>query len=185
MPRVNVIKRGNVVRHEGQPCLVLECAIRTPPNMASYCQMSIRNVSTGKIGNLRLPVSAEFEVLENQVRKLEYSYEADGVYTFTDPETFETYDLDKELVEDSKGFLVMNQSYDIMFVEEKPLVVTLPASLEMTVIEAADAVKGDSSGSVTKPVTLETGIIVNVPLFIKQGEKIRVRTEDKTYLGRA
>ena len=185
MPTVNKIKKGNVVRNEGQPCLVLECAIRTPPNNASYCQMSLRVLSTGKIQNLRLPVSADFEVLENEIRRLEYSYVDGDVYTFTDPDSFETVEIDKILLEDSLDFLVPNQPYDIFFVEDKPCTVSLPASIEMIVTEATEGLKGDSSGGSTKPVTMETGLVVNVPLFIKKGERLRINTETRQYLNRA
>lgn len=185
MPTVNKIKKGNVVRNEGQPCLVLECAIRTPPNNASYCQMSLRVLSTGKIQNLRLPVSADFEVLENEIRRLEFSYVDGDVYTFTDPDSFETIEIDKILLEDCLDFLVPNQPYDIFFVEDKPCTVSLPAAIEMVVAEATEGLKGDSSGGSTKPVTMETGLVVNVPLFIKKGERLRINTETRQYLQRA
>ena len=182
---VNNIRKKNVLRYNGDLCLVIDCTIRTPPNNASYCQMELRSLSSGRIIPVRTNVGASFDTLENSLVKLELSYEADGNFVFMNPTTFEETYVPRASIEDSVDFLVPGQLYDIMFVEEKPIAVNLPASVEMRVVEAPPAIKGDTSGNALKPVTLETGLIVNVPLFIKPDEVIRVSTEDKSYLGRA
>ena len=117
--------------------------------------------------------------------KLEFSYvDADG-YHFMDPDTFEDVILDEGLIEEAKDFLVETQSYSILHVDDKPISIDLPASLEMKVTESAEGVKGDTASNVQKPATLETGLTVQVPLFIKEGETIRVNTADRSYAGRA
>ncbi|MDR2863843.1 MAG: elongation factor P [Puniceicoccales bacterium] len=182
---VNNIRKKNVIRYNGDICLVLECNIRTPPNNASYCQMELRSLSSGRLVPVRTSIGASFETLENSVAKLELSYEADGNFVFMNTATFEETYVPRALIEDSAGFLVPGQTYDIMVVDGKPMSVSLPAAVEIKVVDAPPAVKGDTSGNVLKPVTLETGLVVNVPLFIKAGESIRVSTENKAYLGRA
>jgi elongation factor P len=102
-----------------------------------------------------------------------------------DPESFEDIVLETTLVEDAKDFLVENQIYNILHVDDKPIQIELPASIEMKVTESAEGVKGDTASNVQKPATLETGLTVQVPLFIKEGETIKVNTTDRTYQGRA
>jgi elongation factor P len=182
---VNNIRKKNVVRYNGDLCLVLECLVRTPPNNASYCQMELRSLSSGRVIPVRTNIGASFETLDNSIKRLELSYEADGSFVFMDTSSYEESHVSRALIEDSVDFLVPGQTYDVMFVDGKPLTVNLPGAIEMKVVDAPPAIKGDTSGNVLKPVKLETGLMVNVPLFIKEGEVIRVSTEDKSYLGRA
>ena len=102
-----------------------------------------------------------------------------------DPESFEDIILEESLVEDAKDFLVETQAYSILHVDGRPISIDLPASIEMTVTESAEGVKGDTASNVQKPATLETGLTVQVPLFIKEGETIKVNTADRSYAGRA
>lgn len=181
---VNNIRKGNVIKYNGDPCIVLENVIRTPPNLRSFCQMSLRNLSTGKVIHNRTNVGDSYEVLHKEVKTMEYSYENQGLYNFMDPETFESVDLDKEVVGDALDFLSPNKTYEIFYVDGKALGINLPASVEMLVTEAPDAIRGDTSGNVQKTVVLETGLNVRVPIFIKTGDVIKISTEDKSYLGR-
>jgi elongation factor P len=185
MAKVNTIKKKNVLRYNNDPCLVLECVIRTPPNLTSFCQMTLRNMVSGKTVHVRCPVSESFEVLNTDVRKVEFSYENQGVYAFMDDETFETYEVNREQLESDIPYLVVNHHYEMLLVDGRPLTVNIPAIVEMKVIEAPDAVRGDTSGNVQKQVKLETGLTVNAPLFIKEGDILRVKTEDGSYQGRA
>jgi elongation factor P len=181
---VNNIRKKNVIRYNGDLHLVLECVVRTPPNNASYCQMELRSLSSGRVTPVRTNIGASFETLENSVKRLELSYEADGSFVFVDSSFEENY-VPRTVIAESVDFLVPGQAYDIMFVDGKPVTINLPGAIEMKVVDAPPAIKGDTSGNVLKPVKLETGLMVNVPLFIKEGEVIRVSTEDKSYLGRA
>src|SRR5262249_7485650 len=101
------------------------------------------------------------------------------------PETFEDVVLSAKLIGEQKVYLVESSTYDVLFVNEKPVQVQLPASVEIEVAEAAEAIRGDTVSSAQKPVTTVTGLVVQVPLFIKKGERIKVSTDDGTYLGRA
>jgi elongation factor P len=182
---VNRIKKKNIISYNGELCVVLECQIRTPPNNASYCQMEIRSIKTGAKIPVRSGINTSYEVFDNSIKTLEMSYEADGSYVFTDPTTFEEHYVSAQSLEDTKEFIIPGQSYTVLFVEDKPVTVDLPPSVTVKVLEAPPAVKGDTAGNVQKSVTCENGLIVNVPLFIKEGEIIKVSTENKEYLGRA
>jgi elongation factor P len=185
MAQVNSIRKGNVINYNGEPCLVLECVVRTPPNLRAFCQMQLRNLKTGKVIHNRTNASDSYDVLHKEIRELELSYINQGVYSFMDNETFESVELDGKIIEDAKDFLVVGATYEVFYVEQVPMGIQLPAAIEMKVVEAPEAVRGDSSGNVQKPVTLETGLVVRTPLFIKEGDVIRVSTEERTYLSRA
>jgi len=182
---VNRIKKKNIISNNGELCVVLECQVRTPPNNASYCQMEVRSIKTGAKIPIRCGINVAFEVFDNSIKQLELSYEADGNYVFVDPNSFEEFYVSAASLEDSKEFLIPGTSYQVLFVEDKPITVDLPPSVTVKVLEAPPAVKGDTAGNVQKTVTCENGLQVNVPLFIKEGEIIKVSTENKEYLGRA
>ena len=182
---VNRIKKKNIMSYNGELCIVLECLVRTPPNNASYVQMELRSIKTGAKIPVRCGIGVSFDVFDNSIKSLEFSYEADGSYVFADTNTNEEYYISAATLADSKEFLISGTSYMVLFVEEKPVTVDLPPSVIVEVLEAPPAVKGDTAGNVQKTVTCENGLQVNVPLFIKQGEKIKVSTENKEYLGRA
>ncbi|MDQ8203534.1 elongation factor P [Pelagicoccus sp. SDUM812003] len=183
--KVNKISRGNVIEYEKQPCLVIECKIVAPPNMSALCQMTLKNLKTGKVIHNRTNVGDSYEVLHKEIKDLEYSYPNGDMYAFMDLETYETIELPDEVVGDAKDFLIEGKSYQVFFVDGSALGVELPASIEMKVIEAPEVVRGDTSGNVQKTVVLETGIEVKTPPFIKEGEIIKIRPEDRSYQGRA
>ena len=185
MTGVNNIKKKNVIDYKGDQCLVLECMIRTPPNNASYCQMELRSIKTGKGFPVRCNIGQQFDVLNYDYRTVEFSYENQGEYFFIDQKTYDSYEIPKSKIEDVIDFLVVNHTYEAMFVMDIFTLIDLPSAVVMEVTESADGVRGDTGGNATKQVTLETGLTVNVPLFIKKGEKLKISTEDKSYLGRA
>lgn len=182
---VNQIKKKNVIDYKGDMCLVMESIIRTPPNLRAFAQMTLKSLKTGKMIHVRCNAGESFDVLKNDFKNLEFSYEDRGTYVFMDPETYESHEISKDILEEAVAFLIPNQIYEVLFVEEQPIMLNLPASIVMKVTQSPEGVKGDSATNVQKPVTLETGITVNVPLFIKAGETIRINTEDRSYMGRA
>ena len=102
-----------------------------------------------------------------------------------DPATYETITLNESLIGDSKQYLVENLKVEVLSIEGRPAQIELPSSVVLKVVESADGIRGDSANNVQKPATLETGKIINVPLFIKEGEMIKVSTVEGTYMSRA
>lgn len=123
---VNRIKKKNIMSYHGDLCIVLECVVRTPPNNASYVQMELRSIKTGAKIPVRCGIGVSFEVFDNSIKQLELSYQADGNYVFSDPNTFEEYYVSEVSLEESKEFLIPGTSYMVLFVEEKPVTVDLP-----------------------------------------------------------
>ena len=179
------VRKGKVLNYQSTPHLVLDVQHRTQGRQAGFMQVTMRNLSSGASTNTKIRTTDSVEIMHTDMVKLEFSYvDADG-YHFMDPDTFEDLILDQGLIEEAKDFLVETQAYSILHVDDKPISIDLPASLEMKVTESAEGVKGDTASNVQKPATLETGLTVQVPLFIKEGETIKVNTADRSYAGRA
>ena len=182
---VNTLRKKNVIKYNGELVLVLDCVVRTPPNLRAFCQMQLRSLKTGRAFPVRCNANEQFELLRNDFRSLEYNYDNRDVYVFMDQKTYDTVEISREMLKDVVDFLVVNQVYDVMFVDDQPVMVDLPASVIMRVTEAPDAIRGDTSSKTTKTIKLETGLEVQAPLFIKTDELIKINTEDRTYQGRA
>jgi len=183
-PVIN-LRKGHAVRHNNEVCVVVSHELKTPPRMASYVQMSIRSVGTKKIFNLRMTSNDSMDGVLLERIPHEYSYKDSGGYHFLNPETFEDVAVFDDIIEPVKDYLMEGALYTLLFTDGVVASIDLPASMVMTVSESSEGVKGDSANNVYKPATMETGLIVQVPLFINVGEKINVKTEDNSYLGRA
>jgi elongation factor P len=172
------------MRYNGEPQLVLEVMHRTPGNLRAFIQAKLRNLRSGRSAEVRFGSTESVEILDTDTKDVEFSYKQGDVYAFMDLETYESFELPESIVGEAKNYLAPNGKATILFVDSKAVQVELPSSVTLQVTEAADAVKGDSATSATKSVLMETGIRMSVPLFIKQGEKLRISTLDGSYLGR-
>lgn len=178
------IRKGKVILYNGAPHLVLEMLHRTQGRQAGFVQVTLRNLSSGSSTTTKLRSTDSVEILTTDTRKMELSYIDQEGWHFMDPETFEDVVLNENLIVDAKDFLSEGNAVDVLFVNDEPVQVQLPASVELEVTEAPDAIKGDTSGAAMKPVTVSTGLVIQTPLFVKTGDTIKVSTADKSYLGR-
>jgi elongation factor P len=185
MPSANDIRKGNVIRYNNEVNFVMEVHHRTPGNLRAFVQAKLRNLKSGRSGEVRFNSSETVEVLSTDRQTLEFSYVDRGTYCFIHPETFEQIELNEELIAEAKNYLVPNGMVDVLFVEGVPVTVTLPSSVTLKVAESAEGIRGDTTSNVQKPAKMETGLVVNVPLFIKEGELLKISTADGSYLGRA
>ena len=171
--------------HNGTPHAVLEMMHRTQGRQAGFVQVTLRSLETGNTTNTKIRSTETVEFCHTETHRLEYSYRDGGELHFMNPETFEDIILAADIVGEDEKFLVETNTYDVLYVDDAPISLQLPATVDMKVVEAPEAIKGDTVSNVQKPVTMETGLVVHVPLFIKQGEVIRVNTADGSYSGRA
>ncbi|MFT3780774.1 MAG: elongation factor P [Nibricoccus sp.] len=185
MPAANDIRKGQVIKFNGEPHLVMETQHRTPGNLRAFVQIKMRNLRYGKALDQRFASTDTIEVLPTDKRSLEFSYADRDTYAFMDPETFEQIELSAQTLGDVKNYLTAGGKVDVLFVDDKALTVEVPSAVSLKVIESAEGIKGDTASNVQKPAKLETGLVVQVPLFVKEGEIIRVNTTDGSYLGRA
>jgi len=185
MATANDLRRGMAINYNGDISVVLDSQHRTPGNLRAFVQATLRSIRTGKSSDVRFSSTERIDPVPMISRKMEFSYKDGEDYVFTDPENYETVTLAKELVGDSKDYLVENGVVTVTFVEEKAVTIELPSSVFLTVSDAPEGIRGDSANNVQKTATLETGISVQVPLFIKTGEKIKVDTRTGKYMERA
>ena len=185
MPAANDLRRGMAIKYNGNAAIVLEVHHRTPGNLRAFVQAIIRYINTGKSADVRFGSTDKVELVEIERKQLEFSYKDYNGYHFMDSETYDTITLQDNLIGDAKDYLVENLSVQVLYAEGKPVQVELPASVSLKVTESAEGLRGDTASNVTKPATLETGMTINVPLFIKEGETIKIDTRTGAYMGRA
>ncbi len=185
MAAANDLRKGMCIRYNGNPAIVLEVQHRTPGNLRAFVQAIIRYIGTGKSADVRFGSTDKMDLVDVQREKLEFSYKDPQGYHFMDPETYDSVTFDEILIGESKEFLTENCPVEVLYVEGKAATVELPSSVLLLVTESAEGVRGDSANNVQKPATLETGKIIQVPLFIKEGEKVKVDTRTGQYMGRA
>jgi elongation factor P len=185
MPNANEIGKGQAIKWNGDICLVLETQHRTPGNLRAFVQATLRSMRTGKSFVQRFNSNESLEVVPMSRKRYEFSYKDNSGYHFIDPQTYEDITFQEDFVAKVKDYLTENLACDIIFTDEKAADLELPATVLLKVTESADGVRGDSANNVQKIAVLETGLQVQVPLFIKEGETVKVSTADGKYLGRA
>src|SRR6187200_2919679 len=171
MPAANDLRKGMAIKYHGNPAIVLEVHHRTPGNLRAFVQAIIRYIGTGKSADVRFGSTDKVELVEVERKKLDFSYKDHSGFHFMDPESFETISFDGSFVGDTKDYLTENQRVDILYVEGKAATIELPSTVILTVTESPEGVRGDSANNVQKMAVLETGRAIQVPLFIKEGEK--------------
>ena len=185
MAAANDLRKGQAIRYNGDIYVVLEVTHRTPGNLRAFVQAIIRSIKTGKSSDVRFASTEKVELVEVGRETLEYSYKDSEGYHFIDPTTYDDTILRDELIGAGKDYLVENLAVTVLYAEGKPVEVEMPASVLLKVVQSAEGVRGDSANNVQKPATLETGKIVQVPLFIKEGETVKISTANGAYMGRA
>ena len=173
------------IRYNGNAAIILEVMHRTPGNLRAFVQLIIRYINTGKSADVRFGSTDKVDLVEVSRQKLEFSYKDPTGYHFMDPETYETISLNENLLSEAKDYLVENLGVEVLYAEGKAVQVELPSTVTLKVAESAEGVRGDSANNVQKQAKLETGKVIKVPLFIKEGELIKVSTINGDYLGRA
>lgn len=181
----NELRKGTAILYNNDICVVLEVTHRTPGNLRAFVQGILRSVRSGKSMDVRFSSAEKIETVPLNTIKMEFSYKSGDDFVFVDPESYEEVTVSAEFVGDAKNYLVENATVTMTFVEEKAVQIELPPSVVLTVSDAPEGLKGDSANNVQKTVTLETGITINAPLFIKTGEKIKVDTRTGKYMERA
>jgi elongation factor P len=185
MPTANDLRKGMAINYNGDVAVVLDSQHRTPGNLRAFVQATLRSIRTGKSSDVRFSSTEKIDVVPLMTKRMEFSYKDGEDFVFSDPETYETVTLPPELVGDAKNYLVENANVTMTLVEDRPVMVELPPSVVLTVTDAPEGIRGDSANNVQKAITMETGITVQAPLFIKTGEKIKIDTRTGKYMERA
>jgi elongation factor P len=179
------MRPGMVIKFNNELFSVFSVVHRTPGNLRGFVQAKMRNLRSGNMIEHRFSSEDRVERAALEEHNMEYLYDDGEFYYFMNTETFEQMHLTKDLLGDAIQYLIPQLNVAVEFYEGKPISVELPATVDLTVVETEPGLKGASVSNVTKPATLETGLVVQVPPFINSGEKIRVNTTEGTYQERA
>jgi len=178
------IRKGKVIIYNGAPHAVMNMLHRTQGRQAGFVQTTLRNLETGSSTTTKFRSTDSVEFCHTTTKTLEYSYSDAYGFHFMNPETFEDTVLPESVIDEDKKWLVEGSSYGVLFVNDEPVSLDLPSNLDLKVAESPEGLRGDTSSAPLKPATLVNGVVVQVPLFVKTGDVIRVRTEDNTYVSR-
>ncbi|MDR2721209.1 MAG: elongation factor P [Puniceicoccales bacterium] len=178
------IRKGKVIDYQGIPHTVLEVQHRTQGRQAGFVQVVMRNSKTGASTSVKFLSSDSVNFLATTVRSLEYSYVDESGHHFLDLKTFEDVVLSENMVSATKKFMVIGLEYDVQYIGGKPVEISLPAAVSMKVVESPEGIRGDTASNVQKPAKTESGLVVQVPLFIKEGDIIKISTTDGSYMSR-
>jgi elongation factor P len=179
------LRPGMVVKFNNDLYSVFSMTHRTPGNLRGFVQARMRSLKSGTMIEHRFSSEDKVEKAVLEQHDMEYLYDDGEYYYFMNIETFEQIHLMKDLLGDATNYLIPQLKLSVEFYEGKPMSVELPATVDMTVVETEPGLKGATVSNVTKPAKTETGLVVQVPPFITEGEKIRVNTSEGTYQERA
>jgi elongation factor P len=182
---ISDIKLGAIILYNGEPCQIIWSNRMRTAQRKPVMQTKLRNIISGKVMEYSFKFGEKIEEADVTREKASFLYEdAEGAH-FMNSETFETVDLSKETMGEQTKYLKEGFEVQIVRFNNRPVSVELPIKVELKVTEAPPDVKGNSGGGVTKPVTLETGLVVDTPMFIHEGDVIRVDTRTGEYVERA
>lgn len=174
-----------VIKFNNELFSIFNVSHRTPGNLRGFVQAKMRNLRSGSMIEHRFSSEDRVEKAQLDEHEMQYLYDDGEYYYFMNTETYEQIHLTKDLLGDAVQYLIPNLNVMVEFYEGRPLSVELPATVDMKVVETEPGLKGASVSNVTKPAKLETGLVVQVPPFITEGERIRVNTAEGTYQERA
>ncbi len=179
------LRPGMVIKFNNELYSVFSVNHRTPGNLRGFVQAKMRSLRSGTMTEHRFSSEDRVEKAMLEERQMEYLYDDGEYYYFMNTETYEQMHLMKDLLGDATQYLISQLKITVEFYEGKPIGVELPATVDLTVVETEPGLKGATVSNVTKPAKTETGLVVQVPPFITEGEKIRVNTAEGTYQERA
>ncbi len=179
------LRPGMVIKFNNELYSIFTMTHRTPGNLRGFVQVKMRSLRSGSMTEHRFSSEDRVERAALEEHEMEYLYDDGEYYYFMNTENYEQMHLTKDLLGDSVMFLIPQLKVTVEFYEGKPISVELPPSVTMQVIETEPGLKGATVSNVTKPAKLETGLVVQVPPFINEGEKIKVSTSEQAYLERA
>ena len=179
------LRPGMVIKFNNELYSVFSVNHRTPGNLRGFVQAKMRSLRTGSMTENRFSSEDKVDRAALEEHEYEYLYDDGEYFYFMNIETFDQMHLTKDLLGDGTNYLIPQLKVNIEFYEGKAISVELPPTVDMTVIETEPGLKGATVSNVTKPAKLETGLVVQVPAFIVEGEKIRVSTAEGTYQERA
>ena len=185
MMQATQLRPGVIIKFENDLYTIFSVTHRTPGNKRGFMQVKMRNLRNGSMNDHRFSSEDRVERAIMDEHEMEYLYKDTEFYYFMNTENYEQTQMTRETLGDAVDYLLPNMKINVEFYEEKPVGIELPATVDLLVVETEPGIKGATASNVNKPAKLETGLVVNVPPFISEGDRIRVNTTDATYQERA
>ncbi len=181
---INDVKNGKVIQLEGEPYVVLRFSHHKAARGGATLKTKLRNLRTGNLLDKTFQARDKIEEADTEKKKVNFMYEDGDNAFFMDYESYDQFELSLTQVGDKKKFLKEGVDVTVLYFQEKPIAIELPIKMEFKVVSAPPAIKGNSADSVTKQIEIETGAKINAPMFVQEGDIIRVNTETEEYVER-
>jgi elongation factor P len=181
----NQFRNGMHIEVDGSVWRIVDFQHVKPGKGGAFVRTKLKKLDSGAVVDKTFRAGEKFSRIHTEVKNAQYLYDAGDEVVFMDEGTYEQFNLSRDSVADALEFLEPSSSVQVLSVDGIPAGVQLPASVELTVTETEPGVKGDTVSNVTKPATLETGAVVQVPLFVNAGDRIKVDTRERRYISRA
>ena len=181
----NQFKNGMHIAVDGDVWRIVEFQHVKPGKGGAFVRTKLKNLASGSVVDRTFRAGERFERMHTEVKNVQYLYDSGDEVVFMEDDTYEQFALPRDSVADELEFIPPSTSVQILTVDGKPAGIQLPSSIELQVTETEPGVKGDTVSNVTKPATLETGAVVQVPLFVTKGERIKVDPRERRYISRA
>jgi elongation factor P len=184
MAKASEVKVGNILRYNGELVSVTEVMHRTPGKGGAFYLDKFRNIKTGRIVEARLATDEQVEICRVETTDHQYLYDEGDYMVVMNNETFDQFSIAKSLLGPSVRFLKEGMNIIVSFESEEPIMAQMPNSVELEITYSEPAVKGDTSSGALKAATTENGVEIKVPLFVNQGDKVKIDTRTGDYIER-
>jgi elongation factor P len=181
----NQFKNGMHIEVDGQPWRIVEFQHVKPGKGGAFVRTKLKGLESGAVVDRTFRAGEKFSRVHTETKSVQYLYDDGSEVHFMDSDTYEQFALAHSDLEDELPFMQPNATVQVLAVDGKPSSVQLPSSVELSVVDTEPGVKGDTVSNVTKPATLETGAVVQVPLFVNVGDRLKVDPHEKRYISRA
>ena len=182
----NQFKNGTHIEIDGKIWKIIEFQHVKPGKGGAFVRTKLRRIEDGSVIDKTFRAGEKFRPVRTESKKMQYLYDSGEAAVFMDTTDYDQIEISKDSLGDSMKWVLANDEVDVLFVDEKPSDVQVPSAIEMKVTQTDPGVKGDTaSGGGNKPATLESGVVVQVPLFVEEGDAIRVDTRSGEYISRA
>jgi elongation factor P len=182
----NQFKNGTHIEIDGKIWKIIEFQHVKPGKGGAFVRTKLRRIEDGSVIDKTFRAGEKFRPVRTESKKMQYLYDSGDAAVFMDSQDYDQIEIPQEQLGDSMQWVLPNAEVDVLFVDEQPSDVQVPSAIEMKVTQTDPGLKGDTaSGGGNKPATLESGVVVQVPLFIEEGESVRVDTRSGEYISRA
>ena len=182
----NQFRNGSHIEIDGTVYRILEFQHVKPGKGGAFVRTRVRKVDDGSVHDKTFRAGEKFRPVRTESRKMQYLYDSGETAVFMDTRDYEQLELPRDLAADAMNWMRPNDEVDVLFIDDRPTDVQVPSAVDLEVTDTEPGVKGDTaSGGGTKPATLESGVVVQVPLFVAPGETVRVDTRSGEYVSRA